>query len=276
MYNKRMNEFIAACVQMNSGDNVANNVKAAEQGVRDAAARGAQLIALPENALFMQAPGKGPAPSCEGAIAKLGALADKLGVWILIGSVQVPSPEGRAYNRSLLINHKGAIVARYDKTHLFDVKLKNGETYAESDRIAPGAEAVLAQTPWGKLGLTVCYDVRFAHLHRVLAQAGAGIITVPAAFTYTTGSAHWHILLRARAIETGCFIIAPAQCGMHPGERITYGHSLIISPWGEILAEGSETDVGISLATLNMNLVAEARAMIPALTHDRPFKLKEV
>jgi predicted amidohydrolase len=274
MYIWSMTELIAACIQISANDNAAHNIKAAEEAVRDAAARGAQLITLPENVFFMQAPGKGPHPSVEGGVAKLGALADKLGVWIVIGSVHVPSPEGKSCNRSLLINNKGAIVARYDKIHLFDVTLKNGETYAESDRITPGGEAVLAQTPWGKLGLTVCYDVRFAHLYRALAHAGADIITVPAAFTYTTGTAHWHVLLRARAIETGCFIIAPAQCGIHPGERRTYGHSLIISPWGEILAEGSETDTGIILATLNMNEVQEARAMIPALSHDRPFKIK--
>lgn len=265
---------IAACIQMNSGDNAALNAKAAEDAVRDAAAHGAELITLPENALFMQAPGKGQHPSCEGTIAKLGGLASELGVWILLGSVQVPAPGGKAFNRSLLINNKGAIVARYDKIHLFDVTLANGETYAESDRIAPGSDAVLAQTPWGKLGLTVCYDVRFPQLHRALAQAGATIITVPAAFTYTTGSAHWHVLLRARAIETGCFIVAPGQCGMHPGDRRTYGHSLIIAPWGEILAEGSESDPGIVYATLDMDKVDEARGMVPSLQHDRPFTLK--
>lgn len=274
IYISLMVTVVAACVQLNSGDNASQNVKLAEELVRDAAARGASFVALPENALFMQAPGKGLHPSCEGSIARLGALAEKLGIWLLIGSVHVPSADGRSYNRSLLLNDKGVIVARYDKIHLFDVTLANGEVYAESDKISAGTEAVLAPTPWGKMGLTICYDVRFPQLHRLLAQAGAGIITVPAAFTYTTGSAHWHVLLRARAIETGCFVIAPAQCGTHPGNRKTFGHSLIISPWGEILAEGSENEPGVILATLDMDKVGEARTMIPALTHDKPLKLR--
>ena len=182
-------------------------------------------------------------------------------------------PSGKSYNRSLLIDDKGALVAHYDKIHLFDVQLAGGETYAESDRILPGAQAVLAPTPWGALGMTVCYDVRFPALYRVLAKAGAALISVPAAFTYTTGRAHWHVLLRARAIETGCFIIAPAQCGLHPGNRRTYGHSLIVAPWGEILAEASETETGIIHATLEMNKVADARGMVPSLRHDRDFKI---
>lgn len=269
-----MTEFIAACIQTNTQDNAADNIKKAEAAMREAAKNGAKLITLPENALFMQAPGKGAHPSTEGGVARLGGLAKDLGVWLLVGSVHVSSPDGRSFNRSLLISDKGATVARYDKVHLFDVTLKNGETYAESDRIAPGADAVLAETPLGKIGLTVCYDVRFPHLFRTLAKAGAEIITVPAAFTYTTGIAHWHVLLRSRAIETGCFIIAPAQCGMHPGSRRTFGHSLIVSPWGEIIAEASEINPGIVYANIDTAKVKEARTMIPALAHDRPFTLK--
>lgn len=270
-----MKQLVAACVQLNAQDNLAQNIKQAEALVREAASKGAQFIALPENALFMHAPGAGAHPDTAAETARLSALAGELGVWLLIGSVHVPAGNGKSFNRSLLISAEGKIAARYDKIHLFDVTLKNGETYAESDRIAPGGDMVLAETPWGELGLTVCYDLRFPHLFRALAKAGAGIITVPAAFTYTTGSAHWHVLLRARAIETGCFIIAPGQCGMHPGNRRTYGHSLIIAPWGEILAEGSEDKTGITLATLDLAKVDEARAMIPALQHDRAFKVEK-
>ncbi len=269
-----MDTLIAACVQTNSQDNLAANVQTALAGIRVAATQGAMFITLPENVFFMQAPGNGPHPDATDAIAQTCALAKELGVWVLIGSVQLPSPEGKAFNRSLLINDKGEVSAQYDKIHLFDVQLKNGEHYAESDRVTPGEEAVLAATPFGDIGLTVCYDVRFAHLHRILAKEGASILTVPAAFTYTTGSAHWHILLRARAIETGCFVVAPAQCGMHPGNRRTYGHSLIIAPWGEILAEGSENETGIITATLELNKVDDARSMVPSLEHDRDFVYK--
>jgi len=269
-----MDTLIAACVQTNSQDDLAANTAAALEGVRAAARQGATFITLPENVFFMQAPGKGAHPDATKSIVQLEALAAELGVWVLVGSVQLPSPEGKAFNRALLISDKGKVAAHYDKIHLFDVQLKNGENYAESDRVTAGGEAVLAATPFGNVGLTVCYDVRFPHLHRTLAKAGASIITVPAAFTYTTGSAHWHILLRARAIETGCFIIAPAQCGMHPGNRRTYGHSLIIAPWGEILAEGSETETGIITATLDLCKVQDARDMVPSLQHDRDFTYK--
>lgn len=268
-----MDMLIAACVQTNSQDDLAANVHAALAGIRAAARQGATFVTLPENVFFMQAPGKGPHPDATDAIAQTSAVAKELKVWVLIGSVQLPSPEGKAFNRSLLISDQGEVAAQYDKIHLFDVQLKNGEHYAESDRVTPGKEAVLAATPLGTIGLTVCYDVRFAHLHRTLAKAGASIITVPAAFTYTTGSAHWHVLLRARAIETGCFVIAPAQCGMHPGNRRTYGHSLIIAPWGEILAEGSENETGIITAELDLRKVEDARSMVPSLKHDRAFEL---
>lgn len=270
-----MERITVACIQTNSKDDLAANVKAATEGVREAAAAGAGFITLPENVFFMQAPGKGAHPDATAAIGQMRTLAAELKVWVLIGSVQMPAPKGKAFNRSLLLDDRGNVAAQYDKIHLFDVQLANGETYAESDRITPGAEAVLVHAPFGKVGVTVCYDVRFPHLHRALAHAGASIITVPAAFTYTTGSAHWHVLLRARAIETGCFVVAPAQCGMHPGSRRTYGHSLIVAPWGEILAEGSEAEPGIVLATLDLTKVQQARGMVPNLQHDRVFKLRE-
>jgi len=168
----------------------------------------------------------------------------------------------------------GAIAARYDKLHLFDVDLADGESYRESALIEPGAQAVLATTPWATLGLSICYDLRFPQLYRSLAQAGAEVLTVPAAFTKTSGQAHWHVLLRARAIETGCFVLAPCQCGDHGGGHETYGHSLIIDPWGRVLADGGE-EVGYITAKIDLAEVAKARAMIPALGHDRDFARPE-
>ncbi len=163
------------------------------------------------------------------------------------------------------------IVARYDKIHMFDVDLPNGETYRESNGVRPGEQAVVAATPWGGLGLTICYDVRFAYLHRALAHAGAAMLTVPAAFTVPTGQAHWHVLLRARAIETGCFVFAPAQTGEHAEGRLTYGHSLIVSPWGEVLADAGEKP-GFITADIDLEQVHKARSMVPALRHDREFQ----
>jgi predicted amidohydrolase len=266
-----MVQFIAACVQLNVQDDIKANLAAAEAYVREAAGSGARLITLPENAFFMQEPGKGAFPVYDGAIARFCGLAKTLGAWILIGSLHPPANAGKAWNRSLLIDDTGGIVAQYDKIHLFDAVLKNGEKYKESDRIEPGNAAVLAQTPWGKLGLSVCYDLRFAHLYRGLAQAGAIFLSIPAAFAYTTGVAHWHTLVRARAIENGCYVIAPAQCGIHPGNRRTYGHSLIVDPWGAIVAEGSEDKTGVITATIDTDKVDEARAMLPCLGHDRAF-----
>jgi predicted amidohydrolase len=163
------------------------------------------------------------------------------------------------------------VVARYDKIHMFDVDLPNGETYRESNGVRPGEQAVVAATPWGGLGLTICYDVRFGYLHRALAHAGAAMLTVPAAFTVPTGQAHWHVLLRARAIETGCYVFAPAQTGEHAEGRLTYGHSLIVSPWGEVLADAGEKP-GFIVADVDLDAVHKARAMVPALRHDREFQ----
>jgi deaminated glutathione amidase len=268
--------MLAACIQLNSQDDMNANLRTIEGYLREANAQGSQLAALPENAFFMAEPGKGPHPSPDAGIALCERLARELKLWILIGSVHVPAPDStKRYNRSLLISDAGNLVATYDKIHLFDVELKNGETYRESDRIYGGKEAVIASTPWGTMGLTVCYDVRFPHLYRALAHAGAEILSVPSAFTHTTGTAHWHTLLRARAIENFCYVIAPAQCGMHPGKRRTYGHSLIVAPWGEIIAEGSEAEPGIITARIDMQKLRDARAMIPSLTHDRVFVVRK-
>ncbi|MGE4219659.1 MAG: carbon-nitrogen hydrolase family protein, partial [Alphaproteobacteria bacterium] len=216
----------------------------------------------------------------EPALAAYRALAAELGIWLLAGSLVVKlTDDERMANRSFLIDPQGNVAARYDKIHMFDVDLANGERYRESATFRPGDRMVVAETPWGGLGMTVCYDVRFPYLYRTLAKAGAGIIAVPAAFTRPTGQAHWHVLLRARAIETGCFVIAPAQCGVHEDGRQTYGHALIVSPWGEVLADAGEAP-GLAMATLDLNAVEQARAMVPSLTHDRsagppvPFGLR--
>lgn len=247
--------------------------------IRQAAAEGAQFILTPEGTNFLeQRRGlRDEAVSSEAedvAVQGLKALAAELKVWLLIGSAIVRSgykDDARAANRSLLISPEGQITARYDKLHVFDVNLANGETYRESASVRPGDRAVVADTPWGGLGLTICYDVRFAHLHRQLAKAGAKMITVPAAFTRPTGEAHWEILLRARAIETGSFVLAPAQGGEHEDGRKTWGRSLIIGPWGEIIAKADHDEACILHAHIDLNAVDQARASIPALSHDREF-----
>jgi predicted amidohydrolase len=265
--------FRAACAQITSTPDMAGNIATACDLVREAREAGADLVALPENVALL-APGADmrAAATSEAdhpALAAFRDLARDTGVWLLAGSLAVRHGEKLA-NRSLLIDPRGAVVARYDKIHMFDVDLPGGESYRESKNYAHGDAACLAQTPWGPLGVTICYDMRFAHLYRALAQAGAALFTVPSAFTRPTGWAHWHVLLRARAIETGGFVIAPAQCGTHYGKRQTYGHSLIIDPWGEVLAEAGE-EPGVIVAEIDMDRVAEARAMVPSLEHDQNF-----
>ncbi|WP_395016667.1 carbon-nitrogen hydrolase family protein [Dongia sp.] len=264
-----------ACVQMTAGPEVQPNLDAAAALIREAAAGGAKFIATPENTSIIE-------PNRELALAKsftqdehpglpfFAKLAKEFGVWLLIGSMPIRVEPERLANRSFLIDDQGRLIAQYDKIHLFDVDLPNGEVYRESERIRPGSQAVLAPTPFGPLGMTVCYDLRFPQLYRDLAHAGAALIGIPAAFTVPTGEAHWHVLLRARAIETGAFVLAPAQSGQHAGGRRTYGHSLIVAPWGEILAEAGE-QVGIVTAELDFSKVAAARAMIPSLRHDRDY-----
>ena len=267
--------FTAASVQVNAGPEIGPNLEAAGTLVRRARDAGADFITMPENvSLIVQGRAKVLArvrpESDHPALPYFQELARETGAWLLVGSLGILLEDGRVANRSFLIDGAGGIQARYDKIHMFDVDLPGGESYRESATFRPGKRAVLAETPWGGLGLTICYDLRFAHLFRTLAQSGAGIITVPAAFTAPTGRAHWHILLRARAIETGCFVIAPAQCGVHDEGRLTYGHSLIVGPWGEILAEAGE-EPGVITARIDMARVAECRGMVPALRHDRAF-----
>jgi predicted amidohydrolase len=235
---------------------------------------GAELVCLPEYGTCLDVRGSdffvsaAPQENHE-ALTFMKDLAKETGIWILIGSIAITTPSGKIVNRSVMLNNKGKVVAHYDKIHLFDVDLVNGETYRESTTILPRNLAVVANTPWGGIGLSICYDVRFPYLCRSLAHGGAKIITVPAAFAQTTGEAHWHVLLRSRAIETGCFIVAPCQTGMH-GSSESYGHSMIIDPWGIVLADGG-LKPGIVSTTLNLSLVTERRAMIPSLQHDRHY-----
>ena len=247
--------------------------------IRQAASTGARFILTPEgtNVLEQRRERRDAAVIDEDqdvAVLGLRRLAAELGVWLLIGSAIVRSRragEGRAANRSLLVDSSGAITARYDKLHVFDIDLPNGERYRESATVRPGDRAVAADTPWGRLGLTVCYDIRFPHLHRQLAKAGASMIAIPAAFTAPTGEAHWETLLRARAIETGAFVLAPAQCGLHEDGRRTWGRSTVVGPWGEIIAKADHDEPCIVTAKLDMEAVRRARAAVPALTHDRDF-----
>ena len=247
--------------------------------IRQAAFEGAKFVLTPEgsNLLEQRKDRRGLAIVSErqdGLVVGLRHLAAELGVWILIGSAIVKSEQtgdDRAANRSLLIDANGGIVARYDKLHVFDVDLPNGETYRESATIRPGDGAAVADTPWGRLGLAVCYDIRFPHLFRQLAKAGACMISVPAAFTVPTGEAHWETLLRARAIETGAFVLAPAQGGTHEDGRKTWGRSTVVGPWGEIVAKLDHDEPGILHAKLDFATVEKARASVPALRHDRAF-----
>lgn len=268
--------FVAACLQLNSGREMAPNIATAADLVRRARDAGAALIMTPEvsdmiepkRALRLE---KARAESDHPMIAAWRALARETGAHLLLGSVMLrEAGSERLLNRSFLIAPDGEISARYDKIHMFDVDLPGGESYRESAVFQPGDRAVLAPLPWGTLGMSVCYDLRFPQLYRALAQGGADFLAVPSAFTVPTGRAHWHVLLRARAIENGCFVFAPAQDGEHAEGRRTYGHSLIVAPWGEVLAEAQE-GVGFVTAAIDPGRIEEARRAVPSLRHDRPF-----
>ncbi|MEY8097586.1 carbon-nitrogen hydrolase family protein [Falsihalocynthiibacter sp. S25ZX9] len=270
---------IALC-QLNSNDTPANNLPETVGFVRQAIAQGAEFIATPEvtNCVSNSRAHQVAVLQFEEDDITLAALqqeARNAGVWISIGSLGIKLPdETRFANRSFLINPQGEIVARYDKIHMFDVEISPTETYKESAGYRPGDRAVVANTDFGGVGLTICYDVRFAHLHRALAKAGAKIILQPAAFSTVSGAAHWHVLLRARAIETGCFIIAAAQCGDHlqsnASKRKTYGHSLVVSPWGEVLADAGD-EAGVTIVDIDLSQVDEMRRKIPSLNNDVAF-----
>ena len=266
-----------ACVQMRSTMDVDANIEAASVLIREAAGQGVELVATPEmTSLMDHTPGalyaKSHLQANDPALAAFRALAAELEISLLVGSLHIREAQGLCANRSFLIDAAGGIAATYDKIHRFDVQLSAANVHRESRDFTAGEEAVVAALPQARLGMTVCYDVRFPHLHRDLAKAGADIIAVPAAFNSVSGAAHWHVLLRARAIETGCFVIAPAQCGQHEDGRKTFGHSLIVNPWGEIVAEAADEPCVVA-ATLDLSEVEKARGRIPALTHDRNYRL---
>ncbi len=274
-----------ALVQLTSSNDPAANLRMVEGLIREAHAGGAEFVLTPETTNIISSSRKQQVEvlhteADDPSLMRLRDLAKELNIWLLIGSLGLKTgdADGRFANRSFLVSRTGEIVARYDKIHMFDVDLGNGEVYRESSAYRPGTKATLAKTSIGNIGMTICYDMRFPDLYRQLAQAGAGILTAPAAFTVPTGRAHWHALLRARAIENGCFVLAPAQCGTHDWgrepRRETYGHSLAISPWGEVLADGGETQ-GVTFVDLDLNDVAKARAKIPSLGHDREFEPPE-
>ena len=284
-----MATFKAACVQLNSGNDMTANLRAAGSGVRAAAEQGAQLVMLPEYAVLLDGSGRVMRENSypedqHPALPAFEALARETRTWLLVGSITVKIdgvarlPDGTdresgasMVNRSYLFASDGTIAARYDKIHMFDVTLPSGKVIRESSAYRSGARAVVAQTPWGRLGMTVCYDLRFPHLYRALAKAGALFLAVPSSFQRETGVAHWHTLLRARAIENLSYVFAPAMCGDHPGKRSTYGHSLIVDPWGKIVAElGAEP--GVAIADIDADEVMRVRGMLPSLEHDRGFE----
>jgi len=272
----------AALIQLSVSDDPAANLPVTVGFVRAAVAAGAGFVLTPEATNLLssdrahQAAVLHPEAS-DPTLAALRAEAQAAGIWLLIGSLALKTDDadGRFANRSFLIGPDGGIVARYDKIHMFDVDVSETERYRESEGYRPGARAVLAETPFARLGMSVCYDLRFPYLYRALAHAGAQVLCVPAAFNDTTGAAHWETLLRARAIENGAFVLAPAQCGSHAAHggraRRTHGHSLAVAPWGEVLADGG-LDPGVTLVEIDLAEVARARARIPALTHDRRFE----
>ena len=274
--------FTAACIQHTAGPDPEPNLRIVTELVRRARDAGADLIMTAEASNLIESGrrrrDKARTEGEDPFLAGMRELARELGVWLLLGSLVIDPAgepgaapgEERLANRSFLLDATGAIVARYDKIHMFDIDLANGESYRESNAYRPGGQTAVAETPWGRLGMSVCYDVRFPHLYRALAQAGADFLTVPSVFTVPTGRAHWHVLLRARAIENGCFVFAPAQWGEHAGGRKSYGHSLIVDPWGEVLADGGEAP-GIVTAKIDPAKIVEARRSVPSLTHDRGF-----
>jgi predicted amidohydrolase len=270
--------FVAAMIQMRSGLLPKPNLEQSARLIREAAAQGASFIQTPEVSNMMQTDRIALFENLQSedddrSLAAYRDLARELRIHLNVGSLALQATPDRAVNRSFLIGPSGDILARYDKIHMFDIDLGGGESYRESANYQPGETAVLAELPWGKLGMTICYDLRFPALYRALAEAGASFLTVPSAFTRKTGEAHWHTLLRARAIENGCFVFAAAQAGLHENRRETFGHSLIVDPWGTVLVEGGGTEPGIVLATIDPAKVAAARKTVPSLQHGRRFSL---
>ena len=271
--------FSAAMIQMRSSLTPGANIDDAVRMIGEAKAAGADYVLTPEMTNILAAKREQlfaviAEEESDNALATLRELARQFGIYIHIGSLAIRISHDRAANRSFLVDPKGDIAARYDKIHMFDVDLAGGESYRESRNYRPGDSAVLADLPWGRLGLTICYDLRFPALYRALAEAGATMLSIPSAFTKQTGDAHWHVLVRARAIENGCFVFAAAQGGKHENGRDTYGHSLIVDPWGRIIAEGG-TEPGVVMARIDPAEVTKARARIPSLQHGRRFEIVE-
>jgi len=271
--------FKAAMIQMRSGLAPGANIDDAVRMIGEAKAAGAAYVPTPEMTNILAAKREQllavvVEEEMDASLATLREVARELGIYVHVGSLAIKVSHDRAANRSFLIDPKGDIAARYDKIHMFDVDLAGGESYRESRNYRPGELAVLADLPWGRIGLTVCYDLRFPALYRALAEGGATMLAIPSAFTNQTGEAHWHVLIRARAIENGCFVFAAAQGGRHENGRDTYGHSLIVDPWGRILAEGG-TEPAIVMAEIDLTEVAKARARIPSLQHGRRFEIVE-
>jgi deaminated glutathione amidase len=271
--------FKAAMIQMRTGLTPSANIEAAVRMIGEAKSAGADYVQTPEmtnvlagnrEQLFSVIVDE----EADTSLATLRELARKLGIYVHVGSLAIKVSPDRAANRGFLITPKGDIAARYDKIHMFDVDLADGESYRESRTYQPGDQAVLCDLPWGRLGVTICYDLRFPALYRALAEAGATMLAIPSAFTQQTGEAHWHVLLRARAIENGCFLFAAAQAGKHESGRETFGHSLIIDPWGRILAEGG-SEPGVVMAEIDPGEIAKARGRIPSLEHGRRFEVVE-
>ena len=271
--------FRVGLVQMRSGRTPSQNVDAATKLIKEAKTGGADYVLTPEMTNILERKREdlfaALAPEeKDRSLAAFRDLARRLGIWVHVGSLAIEVLPQKAVNRSFLIDPKGEIAARYDKIHMFDVDLAGGESYRESGSYRPGELAVAVDIPWGRVGLTICYDLRFPALYRALAEAGASFITIPSAFTQQTGEAHWHVLTRARAIETGSFVFAAAQGGRHEDGRDTFGHSIAVDPWGRVLAEGG-TEPGVILADVDPSQVAIVRARIPSLQHGRRFEMVE-
>jgi predicted amidohydrolase len=274
---KDQTSFKAAVIQMTSTIDVSDNMRLAIELIKEAAASGAEMIFTPEMTSLLGLKRQEIEPYLfteenDPSVAAFSHLAQELEVVLNIGSIPLLKDKKIA-NRALTFDRDGKIIARYDKIHMFDVELADGQKFTESKAFIAGNQAVIADTPWGNLGLSICYDVRFPHLYRKLAKAGAKMLSVGAAFTETTGKAHWHVLLRARAIENGAFLFAPAQVGCHTKDRKSYGHSLIIDPWGNILADGG-TKIGVTTAEIDLSLAYKARRAIPSLEHDKEINLR--
>jgi predicted amidohydrolase len=279
--------FTAACVQFTAGPDPEPNLRTVSDLIRRARDVGADFIMTPEASNFIESGAlrreKARREADDPFLAGMRMVARETGAWLLIGSLvidptgepEAAAGETRLANRSILVDPGGKIVARYDKIHMFDIDLPGGESYRESNAYRPGGGAVVVETPWGRLGMSICYDVRFPYLYRELAHSGADFLTVPSVFTVPTGHAHWYVLLRARAIENGCFVFAPAQWGEHAAGRRSYGHSLVVDPWGEVLADAGE-GIGIVSAHIEVGRIAEVRRMVPALQHDRQLAKPEL